>query len=154
MREIAKLDAFVDAITWPRLLQLDALGIEWVPIEEQTKQKIFPKFIVKHGSVVRKWSAWSAKGEWEKYGRSGASGHVHRLGVFMHRDHNGNHVWSETGCLCDLEPEYMQDPDWQNGFLVVTFERETGAFQMEPVYIHHGSALWRGKRYVAEGSDS
>jgi predicted phosphodiesterase len=152
MRQIAKLRAFRGAITWPNLLQLGDLGIEWVGAREQSRKVIFPKFIVKHGTIVRKWSSWTAKGEWEKYGKSGASGHTHRLGTFFHRDHNGNHVWTETGCLCDLNPDYLVDPDWQNGFLVVTFEQSTGAFQMEPVYIHHGSAVWRGQRYLASGA--
>jgi hypothetical protein len=110
---------------------------------------LLPKFILKHGNVVRKWSGWSAKGEWERYGKSGASGHVHRLGMFFHRDWNGNHVWAETGCLCSLNPDYMRDPDWQQGFVVASFERSTGAFQVEPVYIHRGNAVWRGKVYRA-----
>jgi hypothetical protein len=149
MREVSKLRAFQDAITWPNLLQLEALGIEWVGTKDQPIKTIFPKFIIKHGTVVRKWSGWSAKGEWEKYGKSGASGHVHRLAQFLHRDWNGNHVWAETGCLCGLNPDYTQDPDWQQGFVVVTFEAKTGAFQVEPVYIHQGRAVWRGRVYTA-----
>ena len=149
MREVVQLRAFQDAITWPNLLQLDGLGVNWVPLQDQPAMGIFTKFILKHGDVVRKWSGWSAAGEWAKYGKSGASGHVHRLGLFFHRDWNGNHVWAETGCLCDLNPDYTPDPDWQNGFLVVTFERATGAFQVEPVYIHRGSAVWRGQVFKA-----
>lgn len=149
MRQIVTLRVFQEAVTWPNLLQLDDLGIEWVPSNAQPVQDLFPKFILKHGTVVRKWSGWSAKGEWERYGKSGASGHTHRLGTFFHRDWNGNHVWVETGCLCDLDPDYVRDPDWQNGFVVASFERTTGAFQIEPVYIHRGRAVWRGREYRA-----
>lgn len=149
VRELMQLREIQRAISWPTLLQLDPLGVEFVPLTEQPKRDIFPKFILKHGEVVRKWGARSAQGEWERYGKSGASGHVHRLGLFFHRDWNGNHVWAETGCLCRLDPDYVRDPDWQQGFVVVSFERTTGAFHLEPVYIHRGRAVWRGKVYVS-----
>jgi hypothetical protein len=148
-REILKLPEVQRATTWPTLLQTEQLGIEFVSTFEQPKRDIFPKFLVKHGDVVRKWGGATAQGEYLKYGKSGASGHIHRLATFMHRDHNGNHVWVETGCLCRLDPDYMRDPDWQQGCVVVSFERSTGAFQVEPVYIHLGRAVWRGKEYRA-----
>ncbi len=147
MRQVVTLREFRRAITWPTLLQLGDLGIHFVPTNEQPLADVLPKFIIKHGNVVRKWSGWSGKGEWERYGKSGASGHVHRLGMFFHRDWNGNHVWVETGCLCSLEPDYVRDPDWQQGLVVATFEHETGAFQVQPVYIHQGSAVWQGRVY-------
>ena len=67
--------------------------------------------------------------------------------MFFHRDRNGNHVWVETGCLCTLDPDWMPEPDWQQGFIVASFDTETGAFSIEPVYIHKGSAMWRDKFY-------
>ena len=147
MREVVKLREFQRTITWPSLLETEALGIEFVPTHRQPVKDIFKKFIVKHGDIVKKWSASTAQGEYLRYGKSGASGHVHRLGLFFHRDWNGNHVWAETGCLCKLNPGYARDPDWQQGFLVATFESKTGAFQLEPIYIHKGRAVWRGKEY-------
>jgi hypothetical protein len=136
-------------LTWPMLLSLDELDIEFVPYDEQSKHKFLPKFLLKHGNVVRQKSGYTANAEHSKYGMSGASGHTHRLSQFYHRDHNGNHVWLETGSTCDLNPEYTPDPDWQNGFVVLTLHRETGAFQAESVYIHNGNAIYRGKEYVA-----
>lgn len=147
---LAKLRVFQQAMTWPTLLGLDELGITFVPYDSrQAKFKVFPKWILKHGTLVRKHSAYTARGEWEKYGRSGSSGHTHRLGAYFHSDHNGSHCWVETGCTCTLEPEYTPDPNWQAGCVVVTFEKTTGAFQAEPVYIHNGLAVWRGRVYRA-----
>lgn len=134
-------------LTWPVLLDLGNIGVEWVSHDEQTKRGLLPRFILKHGTVVRQKSGYTASAEWTKYGKSGASGHTHRLGVFYHRDHNGSHVWVETGCTCALDPDYTTDPDWQNGCVVLTFDTETGAVQVEPVYIHNGTAMWRGKFY-------
>jgi hypothetical protein len=139
------------ALEWENILHLDEIGWEFYPYHgpTQAQQEFLPKFIVKHGNVVRKWSASTAKGEHEKYGKSGASGHVHRGGMFFHRDHNGNHVWLETFCLCRLDPDWTPYPDWQQGFWVIAFDAETGAFGAEPVYVHNGRAVWRDEVYQA-----
>lgn len=144
---LAELTAFKQAMTWPALLGLDALGVEFVPYAEQSRHAFLPKFLLKHGTVVRNKSAYTASGEHDKYGKSGASGHTHRLGLFFSRDSNGSHVWAETGCTCKLDPEYMADPDWQQGAVFVTLDTTTGAFQVEPVYIYEGSAVFRGVHY-------
>lgn len=147
--ELARLTSFQRAMTWPALLQLPDIGWEFVPTHEQTKTPILPKLITKHGTVVRKWSGFTAKGEWERYGKGGLSGHTHRLGKFYHRDHNGSHMWVETGCTCSLDPEYMLDPDWQQGFVVVTHTADGDRYAVEDVYIESGVAVWRGKVYAA-----
>jgi len=147
--EIGKLTAFREAVTWPSLLGLGQIGWEWVPTERQTRTEILPGLVTKHGSVVRKWSGTTGQGEWLRYGRSGISGHVHRLGVFYHRDHNGAHVWVEGGCTCSLEQEYVQDPDWQQGCTVITWDEDGERFNVEPVYIQDGVAVWRGRRFRA-----
>lgn len=143
--EIAKLTAFRQAMTWPSLLGTEQVGWEWVPTERQTKTPILPGFITKHGSVVRKWSGQSGKGEWERYGTTGISGHVHRLGAFYHSDHNGAHAWVEAGCTCSLEPEYIQDPNWQQGCVIITWDDDGDRFNVEPIYIQDGRAVWRGR---------
>lgn len=144
-----RLTAFRDTMTWPHLLGLGEMGVEFVPYGVESKHEFLPKFIVKHGDVVRRHSAHTAKAELDRYNRSGASGHTHRLGLYMHRDYNGNHIWLETGCTCSTEPEYSADPDWQQGCIVMTFDRATGAHQAEVVYIHNGLAVWRGQVLTA-----
>lgn len=147
--ELARLTAFKEAMSWPVLLGLDEIGYTWVPTMEQSRKSIVPKLLTKHGTVVRKNSGYTARGEWEKYGRGGMSGHTHRLGGFYHRDHNGSICWWEAGCTCDLNPGYVMDPDWQNGCLVVTWAESDGRFSVEPVFIQDGEAIWRGDRLAA-----
>lgn len=144
-----QLSVFQNSMTWPVLLGLEELGIKFLAYNDQTTEQILPKWILKHGSMVSKHSAYSAKQEHEKYGMSGSSGHTHRMGMFMQRDHNGNHVWFETGCTCRLDPEYAIDPNWQQGFIFLTFDLEAGAYQAEPVYIHNGRTVFRNKVYQA-----
>jgi predicted phosphodiesterase len=149
VRELMGLRVAQRNITWQAILE-DA-GIEsfweWVPHRRQTHRRIFPNLITKHGSIVRKWSGMTARGEWERYGKSGMSGHTHRLGLFYHNDFNGAHGWVETGCTCDLNPDYVEDPDWQHGCVIVTFAKDYKYFSFEPVYIQEGHAMWRDNRY-------
>lgn len=144
-RELTTLTTFQEALTWPTLLNLRELDIIWVPLNKQTQTEILPKFIVKHGDRIRIRSGYTAHAELARYGRSGANGHGHRLAAVWRRDHNGNHVWVETGCLCSLNPEYALDPDWQGGCVVASFEEITSAISVEPIYIQNGLAQWRGK---------
>lgn len=144
---LAQLTAFKKAITWPALLGLEELGVEFVAANEQTKKSFLPKFILKHGTAVRAKSGATAGAEQSKYNKSGASGHTHRLGVFYHRDANGSHVWVETGCTCSIDPDYCTDPDWQQGCVFLTFDKQTGAVAVEPVFIYRGLGVFRGTTY-------
>lgn len=144
-REILRMPGVMAAMELPALLGMDGLGWEYVT----GKRVLFDRLIVKHGNVVRKWSGQSAKEEWLKYGKSGMSGHVHRRGVFEHRDWNGVHAWWELGCMCDVNPAYMEDPDWQQGFAVVTWNEDRTAFGVEEVRVHSGRAMFRGRVYQA-----
>lgn len=148
-----QITAFRKAMTWPSLLGLEELGIEWVPTDEQSKKRFLPKFILKHGTIVRNRSGLTAAAEQAKYNKSGSSGHTHRLGVIWHRDSNGSHVWIETGCCCGLNPDYTADPDWQQGCLFLSFDKETGAVAPEPVFIHRGLGVFRGKTYGTPVAD-
>jgi predicted MPP superfamily phosphohydrolase len=148
-RELPKLRLFQKSMTWPTLLELDAIGWEWVPEREQSRTSILPKLITKHGTVVRKWSAATAKGEWEKYGASGLSGHTHRLGHFLHRDHNGTASWIETGCTCLLDPPYGTDFDWAQGCIVLTWNKDRRLMQTELISMRNGAALWRDQEIAA-----
>jgi predicted phosphodiesterase len=144
---LGQLTAFKRAMTWPSLLGLEEMGIEFVAYGEQSKRDILPKFITKHGSVVRSASGATASAEQRKYNKSGSSGHTHRLGAVWHRDSNGSHVWVETGCTCSLDPDYCVDPDWQNGCVFWTFDKRTGAATPELIFIHNGLAVFRGRTY-------
>lgn len=150
-RELARLRVFQRFVTWPAILkESGVIGWEFVPARGQARRRLFPKLIVKHGSLIRKWAGATARGEWERYGKSGLSGHTHRLGAFFHNDFNGAHGWLETGCTCSLTPEWMEDPDWQHGCVVLTFTADYKYWTAEPVYIQAGHAIFRDYRYSPE----
>jgi predicted phosphodiesterase len=143
--QLLQLPAVAEALEWPKLLGLESIGWQW----SDKKRILFDRLICKHGNVVRKWSGYTAKAEWEKYAKSGMSGHTHRTGSFIHRDHNGSHGWWELGCTCNTDPDYTEDPDWQNSFAVVTWSDDRLSFAVEQVLVHRGSAMFRGRRYTA-----
>ena len=146
-REMMRLDVVKEALTWQKLMRLAEIGWEYIEPEQQSHAELIPKVVTKHGTVVRKWSGWTAKAEWERYGRATLSGHTHRLGAFFHRDHNGVIQSWESGCCCSLSQQYGSDFDWQQGFLVVTQSADQAILAVEPVSVRDGRCLWRGKVY-------
>lgn len=146
-RQMMTIKGVRNQLTWPVLLGLDELHITWREYKQQTNNLILPKFIIKHGTLVRTKAGYSAHAELAKYGRSGASGHTHRLSGIYRRDHKGQHLWVETGCCRTLNPEYTDDPDWQNGAVNLTFDTKTGAVQPELAEMRNGSCLFRGQFY-------
>lgn len=104
-----------------------------------------------HGSIIRKWSGYTARGMVEKVGGSVGHGHSHRLGVHHHTTWAGEHYKGfENGCLCTLEPDWHTRPDWQQGFSLVTFRHskklDRWIFSVEQVEIQaDGSYLFRGE---------
>lgn len=76
--------------------------------------------LVKHGEIVRKDCGQSAMGEMLKEFKSGVSGHTHRLC----RVHYRGRVWIECGCLCSLNPIYVNNPNWQQGFAILEYKKK------------------------------
>lgn len=126
-----------------RALQLEALlELEQHDIELRDNFS-FKGVLFKHGDIVRKFSGYTAKGEFEKEGCAGVTGHTHRLGSFFTRKRGGSYAWVESGCLCDLEPEYIDGvADWQHGITLVTFERDGLQYYMQPIPIIKGQIIY------------
>lgn len=141
--QLFQLPTIREALRWESLLGLGDSGFELI----EGKRVLFDKLVLKHGDMVRQQSAYTARGELEKYQKSGISGHTHRRGVFEKRDLNGFHAWFEHGCLCDLDPAYVTDPNWQQGFVVVTWSADRSHFGVEEVRIHDGVAMFRGRLF-------
>ena len=103
-----------------KLFRLDELSIYY----HKTKVKI-NDFIYYHGDVVRKDTSYTAKAEFLDHKmQDGVSGHTHRLGSYYTSYEQQPTAWFENGCLCKIEPDYLNDPDkanWQHGFSIVDY---------------------------------
>ena len=103
---------------YEKLFRLDELGIYY----HKTKV-IIDDFIYYHGDVVRKNAGYSAKAEYEDHRmKNGISGHTHRASSYFSTYEKEIGQWYENGCLCIMEPDYLNDPDkanWQQAFTVI-----------------------------------
>jgi len=128
-----------------KLLKFDELGIKY---KKDGRMK-FRGMILKHGDIVRKFSAYTAKGEFESSGISGVSCHTHRLARYTQTNEAGDFIWMECGCLCKLNAEYMngKTPNWQQGFGVGYYKEGSRRFHLEIVPIIKGKAMYGGKEY-------
>ena len=90
---------------------------------EYTDYFIYNGYLFKHGDMARKWAGYTARGEFEFEGMSGASGHSHRLAQFYRNLRGGKYTWIECGCVCRMDMEWMEGkiPDWMLGFGLVVF---------------------------------
>lgn len=113
----------------------EILGCEGLGIKGCSKVLFNGSFVCKHGQLLGKKAGQSAMKELENSYMSGATGHTHRLSKFITRKSENKYIWLETGCLCSLKPEYMLDPDWQQGFCTVEFSNgelyKTNCFEIE-----------------------
>lgn len=102
-----------------RLLRLDEIDNVTLVGSYELRGVIFT-----HGDLVRKHSCYSAKAEFEKYLKSGVSGHTHRLGFYNMSTCGKDNFWLEIGCACEPTMEYVSNPNWQNGFAILEFDNE------------------------------
>ena len=136
--------ASLDVLELPNLLRLNELGIKYHDFEY-----IYNKFRFTHGSIVRAESGASAKAELHKYGSSMASGHTHRLGMYLKTDARGTIGAYEMGCLCQTNPEYIDGiPNWLQGLGVFYFDDDRFYCQQIPIIKHKfifGNKLYGGE---------
>jgi len=125
------------------LLHLSELNIEYKEVYT------FRNVLFKHGELVRKYSAYTARAELEKEGVSGCSGHTHRLGAHFKTLRGGGYVWLETGCLCDpKQAEYIEGTaNWQQGLGGFIFKKNSKHFYPFLIPIIDGEIIWGNKTF-------
>ncbi len=85
-----------------------------------------PNFLVKHGTIVRGEAGATAKAELTQAGISGISGHTHRLSTYRKVGYV-QRQWTEQGCLCRLDPDYVAGglPNWTQAVAIGEFTRDS-----------------------------
>jgi predicted phosphodiesterase len=131
----------LDALDLGSLLSLNRMNIDY---HEHSYH--FNKFIFTHGSKISQQSSYSARRELETHGTSGSSGHTHRLGASYKTDYRGTIGWFENGCLCNLNPEYIQGkPNWQQAISVFNFIDDRFFCQQIPII--DNEFIFDGRRF-------
>ena len=128
----------LDCLKFEKLLKLDKLDIEY------RKDFFFRGVLFKHGDLIRKHSAYTAKAELEKEGVNGVSGHTHRLSMHFKTLRGGDYVWLEGGCLCKTKNiEYIDGcANWQQGLSIFMFKDGKKSFQPKIIPIISNEILW------------
>jgi len=139
--------ASLDALKLKNLYKLEDAGVEHVPYKEGVL--INGKFLVTHGDLVRAHSSYTAKGMSDKYGGSGIHGHTHRLGSYYRKNYFGIYGWWENGCLCDLNPDYVTNPNWQQGFSIIQFTKDR--FWVQQIQIINRKFMYGNRVYGSGG---
>jgi len=109
----------LEALDLETILKLEDLDIEYVGLPDdcskfQDNYVIDQNFYVGHFNAVRGFSGATAKTLVEKYGVNIIQAHVHRGGVYYKRLITGG---IEGYCMCNLNPNYMRNPNWQAGWV-------------------------------------
>ena len=132
------------------LFELKDLGVKYIP-----PKKTFylnENLVVTHGAVddgckLSQNSGYSAKNTIDKWGDTSViMGHSHRIGTSYRTLSSGRQVVGhENGCLCQMKPEYVKNPNWQQGFSTVYFDKKK--FQIVPTIIVDKQFIADGKTY-------
>ncbi len=150
--------AGLEVLSLNNLLGLPMLGIEY---EEETigenyghsEIEVGP-LVIKHGTVVRKHSAYTARGEMEKEFYNVPvlfTGHVHRGGMHLAQTRRGVVRAFECFCLCDINPLYLDRPNWHQGIALATIYGTLVQVDAIPFFKEGGTtrAIWRDTVYTA-----
>lgn len=104
--------------SFAKIYNMADYGVEYYPYSHRL-YLVERNLIVTHGKYVSRHSGQSAKRTFEWLGTSCLVGHTHRLGNHLVTLDGVQYGAWENGCLCQLEPEYDDSPNWQQGFSVV-----------------------------------
>jgi len=115
------------------LLNLAELDIEFVPSKTKGICIDLGKILVGHWHRYSKHSAYTAKMLVEELGKSLIQGHTHRLGAYYKTNADHEIVGFEGGCLCTLDPRWIQFPNWQQGFCTITMIDQCFQVQQIPI---------------------
>lgn len=124
-------------LSMDELFKLSELDITYV---DESSQVVLGDLEIIHGTICRSKSAFSAKAHHDKTGGSVLIGHVHRLGTFYHTNRWGTHISVENGYLGSTDFDYVNKPDWQQGFTEVSY-MEDGRFTVRQHHINNGTLI-------------
>ncbi len=131
------------------MLRLSERGYEVVPMVARDASVFIGEVEVGHFDRVSKHSGYTEKALVEDRGCSIMQFHTHRRGAHYKRLRGtGEEIggWG-PGCMCDLNPEYVKNPNWQQGFATITTTEGSGRFHVALHEIIGGELLAGGRRY-------
>lgn len=130
-------------------LHLKPLGIEFHPMKGRTAYVAIGDTLIGHFQECNAQSGYTATNIMRKKPMNIVQGHVHRLAVVYKTLFGSKRIKGiECGCLCNLDPDYVADPDWQQGFVIIK-ELSNGMTDIQLIEVTDGVCVIDGKVYEA-----
>lgn len=96
-------------------------GIELV--ESMRKIKAGKNLTILHGHEVRNSGVYPARSLLQRTHTCAIAGHNHRTSNYNEKTSDGKYISAWTsGCLCDMQPEYMPINQWNHGFIILELQ--------------------------------
>jgi predicted phosphodiesterase len=126
----------IEEYSLPTLLRLGEKRIHWL---EHKSKVYFGKLLVEHGDKMSGSGGINpAKTLLDRFKRSTICGHFHRTSQSNSKVYDGDiqMAWS-TGCLCELEPSYMEVNQHNHGAAIIDIF-DNGNFRVDNFQIING----------------
>lgn len=141
----------------PSLLGLDDLDIEYIGDYPDGKVWLNDNLVCYHGDKVSSVEGKTAGKIVKNARESDICGHSHRAEmasktVYPKKGPRSyfTFVLGTFALLGGDMPASSKENNWQNSFAVVNYQEGNGFFQVYPVLIFDGKAIWNGKVYEGE----
>lgn len=138
------------------LLQLDALGIEYVPEYEGQLEWLNDEFAICHGDVARGQPGATARAITNGKRAKIVFFHIHRqeLVSLTWETRTGKiFAWSYCpGCACHVDgrvPGSKPEDNWNQGFAIGEYDVKGKLASIQSVPVEDGRAIWDGQLFVA-----
>jgi len=128
------------------IFNLKQMGIKLIPY--YGTQRVGDA-VIEHGHIARSKAGFTAQAQIEKYGKSGFSGHTHKLSFVSRKQFDDVKFWIETGSFCNPEPSpvWAKKPDWVNGFAIGIHDLKEDILHPLPIIMQKNQFYFEGKIY-------
>ena len=147
LRGLMREETGKEILSLDSLLELDKLEITHTEMIGREAYKKYNQILIGHFNKVSKHSAYTAKALVEDKGISVLQHHTHRGGVYYKTTINGQLMGIENFCTCNIHPEYILNPNWQQGFTVVMLDKNGKRFTAYPICIVDYKFLYGDKKF-------
>lgn len=137
-----------DVLALSEITKVSEFGVEIVYSGKNESSMVYGDLLIGHFYKVSNKSAATARSLMNQKHKSLLQPHVHRMGACYKTLNDGSPlVGIEMGCQCRLDPDWMENPNWQHGFVVIHKKKNSKRFYLQPIQIVDGAFLFGGKRY-------
>lgn len=132
------------------LMELEKMDVEIAYSGLKESYYKFGALYISHFNKVSQHGGYTAKQLVDSKGVSIMHAHTHRMGSTYRTYISGEVLggW-DNGCMCNLHPQYILDPNWLHGFSLIYKEKSDNRFMVQQIPIikykfRYGNKLYQG----------